>query len=183
MARYIVTGAPGAGKTSLVDALSALGYPAVRESATDVIAHQQARGVPEPWTEADFLTDVLRLQVARQAQAQTAPVVLFDRSPICTLALARYSDRPVPAELSAEVDRLVAQRFYEREVFLVRPFGTIERTAARRIGYADALVFQGVHESTYSDLGFTLVEVLPAPLESRVAAVRKTLEEYAARRT
>jgi predicted ATPase len=181
--RYIFTGAPGAGKTALLDALSGVGYPVVREAATDVIAQQIASGVPEPWTDSQFLSDVLRLQIARQAQAESAPVVLFDRSPICTLALARYSDRPVSLDLSAEVDRLIAERVYERDVFLMRPLGFIERTAARRITCEDALVFEAIHETTYTGLGFNLIEVLPASLHSRVAAVRDTIEGYAAGRT
>lgn len=45
MRRYVLTGAPGAGKTALVDVLSERGYPVVAEAATDVILQRQARGV------------------------------------------------------------------------------------------------------------------------------------------
>lgn len=172
MRRYIFTGAPGAGKTTLLGALSALGYPVVPEAATDVVAIQQAKGIAQPWTEVQFLTDILQLQIARQAQEASAPVVLFDRSPICTLALARYLGHPVPSELTAEIERLVAHQIYERDVFLVRPLGFIEPTAARRITYEDALAFEVVHESAYRGLGFELVEVPPVPNPARVAAVQ-----------
>lgn len=182
MGRYIFTGAPGAGKTALLEALAGVGYPVVREAATDVIVQQIANGVPEPWTEGNFLSDVVRLQIVRQAQAETARVVLFDRSPICTLALARYSGRPVPIDVSAEVDRLVGQGFYEPNVFLVRPLGSIERTAARRITYEDSLLFEAIHESTYTGLGFNLVEVPPTSLDSRVTTVKDAIEGHAAGR-
>ena len=44
MRRYIITGAPGAGKTTIVTALRERGYPVVDEAATDVIAREQAAG-------------------------------------------------------------------------------------------------------------------------------------------
>jgi predicted ATPase len=175
MRRYIFTGAPGAGKTTLLEALSARGYPVVPEAATDVIAGRQAKGVPEPWNDVQFVTNILRLQVSRQVRATSAPVVLFDRSPVCTLALARFLGHPIPAALSDEVERLVADRRYEQDVFLVRPLWFIEPTAARRISYDDSLAFEAVHVSTYEELGFTLVHVLPGPAPTRAAAVHEAI--------
>jgi len=183
MRRYIFTGAPGAGKTTLLGALSDRGYPVVPEAATDVIAIQQATGVLQPWTGVDFLTDILQLQRVRQLGEWSAPVVLFDRSPVCTLALARYLGRPIPSDLSREVERLIADRTYEREVFLVRPLGFIEPTAARRITYDDALAFEAVHESTYEGLGFSLVEVLPDPVPIRAAKVHAAIAVLDTQRT
>lgn len=178
MRRYVVTGAPGAGKTTLLEALLVRGFAVVREAATDVITAGQAEGVDEPWTASDFLDDILRLQMRRQAQAPAAAVVLFDRSPICTLALARYAGQPPPARLVEEVDRLVGEGFYERQVLLVRPLGFIETTAVRQITVEDALAFEAVHESTYRELGFDLVEVAPDTVERRVAAVESTLAAW-----
>jgi predicted ATPase len=40
--------------------------------------------------------------------------------------------------------------------------GFIQPTAARRISFEDSLVFEHLHEQTYRDLGFLLVEVPPA---------------------
>ncbi|MEV4495482.1 AAA family ATPase [Micromonospora arborensis] len=46
--RYVLTGAPGAGKTTLIEALSRRGHLVVREAATDIIATRQAEGCAEP---------------------------------------------------------------------------------------------------------------------------------------
>lgn len=43
-----MTGAPGAGKTSILKGLQDRGYEVVEEAATDVIAREQALGVEEP---------------------------------------------------------------------------------------------------------------------------------------
>src|SRR5665213_1449806 len=44
MKRYILTGAPGAGKTTIIRALQAMGCAVVEEAATDVIAALHAQG-------------------------------------------------------------------------------------------------------------------------------------------
>ena len=62
MQRYVVTGAPGAGKTSVLRELGAQGFAVVDEAATDVIAREQQRGVAEPWRDEGFLTLITRLQ-------------------------------------------------------------------------------------------------------------------------
>jgi predicted ATPase len=171
--RHCFTGAPGAGKTTLLAALRASGHAVVDEAATDVIAEQQAAGVDEPWLSDDFITDVLRLQQRRQDDPPPSgvPLQLFDRSPLCTLALALFQQRPVPALLTQEVDRIVRERVYEPAVLLVRPLGFVTPSAARRISYADSLRFEAVHEQVYRDRGFTVVEVLPASVSERVAVV------------
>ena len=50
MKRFILTGAPGSGKTSILRVLAATGYAVVDEAATDVMAARLAAGDTEPWT-------------------------------------------------------------------------------------------------------------------------------------
>jgi predicted ATPase len=49
MPSYVLTGAPGAGKTAILRLLEVSGYPVVEEAATDVIALGSALGRAEPW--------------------------------------------------------------------------------------------------------------------------------------
>jgi len=173
MRRFIITGAPGAGKTSILHALRRQGFVTVAEAATDVIADEQAHGCAEPWHGPSFLEKISALQRARQLGAPGAGVrvQVFDRSPICTLALARHLGRPVPPPLAAEIERITAERIYEREVFFVRPIGFVEATAARRISYQESLAFEVTHEKAYREHGFEIVDVPSAPIEERAALV------------
>jgi predicted ATPase len=171
--RYVLTGAPGSGKTTMIEALRGRGATVVAEAATEVIARGQAAGVAEPWTGAAFLSDIVRLQVSRQRET-AGDVVFFDRSPLCTLALARYSQRPVPVVLRSAVQAMAGR--YEREVFLVRELGFVERTAARRISYADAVRFGAIHEDVYAEHGYVLVEVPKAPVAQRVELIERVVQ-------
>jgi len=84
----------------------------------------------------EFLHRILALQQQRQLAPvpDGADVQLFDRSPLCTVALARYLNRPVPAPLADEVAWVLREQAYEPEVFSVRPLGSSHRPP--RVGSA-----------------------------------------------
>lgn len=73
MRHHILTGTPGAGKTTVLRALASRGHRTVAEAATDVIAREQALGVPEPWMGPEFIARVTAEQRARQEAAAGAP--------------------------------------------------------------------------------------------------------------
>ncbi|MER7892776.1 AAA family ATPase [Micromonospora sp. NPDC094482] len=172
MRRYVLTGAPGAGKTSIAEELRRRGYPVVTEAATDVIAVRQGRGSDEPWREPGFVEAVVRLQRHRQQAADArGHVQVYDRSPLCTLALARYLGRPVSPTLAAEVNRVALKGIYQRQVFLVEPLGFVTPTAARRISLAESLEFARVHTQVYVEHGHELVAIAPGSVTQRATAV------------
>jgi predicted ATPase len=181
MKRFILTGAPGSGKTSILRVLGQHGYAVVDEAATDVIAAGQARGVEQPWNELSFTRKIAKMQRCRQEEPVSSGAVaqVFDRSPVCTLALARWMDHPVPAALSEEIERISEQQVYERQVFFVRPLGFVEPTAARRISYTESLAFERVHEAEYLRLGFELLDVPAGPVAERAALVDAHLTRLA----
>jgi predicted ATPase len=163
--RFVLTGTPGCGKTALLRALEARGHAVVEEAATDVIALEQARGVAEPWTDPSFIEKILTLQRRRRIQSD-APLQIHDRSTVCTAALARHLGYPEPE---------LGPGLYQRQVFFVRNLGHVEKTAARRIGFEEALVFEAVHEQVYRDYGYALIDVPPAPVEARADQVEAYL--------
>ncbi|MGH3772933.1 MAG: AAA family ATPase [Pseudonocardiaceae bacterium] len=165
--RYVLTGTPGAGKTVIGHALRDRGYAVVAKAATDVIADEQARGVEEPWRRESFLDDIVRLQHQRQTEPipSRVGVQFYDRSPLCTLALARFLRRPVTPLLAQEVARVTDEQVYEHSVFFIRPLGFIALTQARRISYQDSLQFEAVHEAVYREHPWA--QVMDARLPSR----------------
>lgn len=172
--RYVLTGTPGAGKTSLLRELARRGQLVVPEAATDVIGWRQAAGEPEPWLDAGFTEETARVQGERQRAAVgggPGAVWFHDRSPVCTAALAEYQGRPYGPLLAAELARIREEGVYRRQVFFVRNLGFCEPTGARRIGFAESLVFERLHEEVYRRHGFELIEVAAAPVAERADAV------------
>jgi predicted ATPase len=177
MPGYVLTGTPGAGKTAMLRLLESHGHVVVEEAATDVIALQRALADELPWNGSEFIDKIVTLQRMREAGARAvgSEVVFFDRSPVCTLALSRYAGLAPSGLLTEEVDRVIADAVYEQTVFFVRNLGFVQPTAARRISFDDALRFERIHEETYRELGFRLVEVPAGPLLDRVDLVQQTV--------
>jgi predicted ATPase len=173
MRRYILTGAPGAGKTILLRRLELAGYPVVEEAATDLIALATARGVERHWEAPGFIDDIVDLQRRRRLRADARPdeVVIFDRSPICTWALAEFLGRAPSDALMAEVERIERERTYERRVFFVELMGRVVPTEARRITLEESTRFAAVHADVYRRFGYDCVPVAPGEVEARFEAV------------
>lgn len=75
---------------------------------------------------------------------------------------------------------MAAQHPCERVVFFVRNRGFVQATAARRISFEAALVFERIHELTYREFGFELIDIPAAALPVRVASVERTVERLMA---
>ncbi|MEY9862800.1 putative ATPase [Catenulispora sp. GAS73] len=175
MNRFVLTGTPGSGKTAILRQLELDGLGVVEEAATDVIAVAQARGVDEPWQQPDFTEAIAALQRRRQLAADRIRAdepVFFDRSPVCTYALALFLGHPVGPVLAAELDRVRKEHVYERRVFFVVGQGFVTPTPARRITPADAARFEELHAKVYRSLGYELIPVEPGPLDVRADFVR-----------
>ncbi len=177
MHRYILTGAPGAGKTAILRALEAGGASVVEEAATDVIALEHAQGREKPHEQPAFIDQIVALQRLRRIAASARPdrMQFHDRSPICTYALSLFLGYPVSPVLAAELRRVEAEGAYQRRVLFIGNLGFVTPTAARQIGFEEALCFEAVHENAYRQFGYELVRIAPGALGKRVAAVRQAL--------
>lgn len=166
--RFVVTGAPGTGKTTVIDLL-AQRFDTVAEPARLLIAeHASATG--EASLDARPVVFVDRL-VARSIEnfhaAQEGRVVFYDRGlPDCLAYAAVLGVDPEP------VLRPAARLRYDNPVFIAPPWEVIYTTdAQRRATFDQVRAFHHELESAYSLLGYELVTLAQTPPDERVGVI------------
>ncbi|QBI51855.1 AAA family ATPase [Streptomonospora litoralis] len=167
----VVTGGPGAGKSTLVRHLAQAGYACAPESGRAVIREQLADGGRAlPWVDPDLFAEFMLdrdLRSHGSATARTGPV-LFDRGVVDVVGYLRLAGRPVPAHADA-----AARRFrYRPTVFVAPPWREIYRTdAERRQPPAEAERTHATMRAVYAEYGYDLVELPRVPVAERARFV------------
>jgi predicted ATPase len=177
MRRFIITGAPGAGKTAIIRQLELDGFSVVEEATTDVIAAAHAQGTVQPWTHPSFIDVIANLQKDRQIRASYQPdeVQFHDRCAVCTAALAIYLGHAFSSFLANELERIKKEAIYQNRVFFIRNLGFVTPTEARRISFEETVRFEKIHEEAYQDFGFELVSVEPRSVVERVGIIKAAI--------
>jgi len=168
---YVFTGGPGAGKTTLVDALARRGVASVAESGRKVIRAEEARGGDAlPWRDRSaFAAAMLAQDIAayRAVRSRKSPVV-FDRGIPDVLGYLLLEGLEPPAALR---DAVARYRYAER-VFVCPAWPEIYATDAERKQTPEVAARTcDMMRQVYSGLGYTLVDVPRGPVADRVRFV------------
>jgi predicted ATPase len=178
MPRVVITGGPGAGKTTLIAELARLGCRTVPESARAIIAERRAAGEsPRPDPRA-FALEIMRRDIEKcERAANSAEPVFFDRALPEGVAMAREA-RAVSAE---QADRLLAQYTFHRTVFVLPPCeGIYSQDAERDQTFAEAVAVHDKIAYLYRSLGYEQCTVPAASVGQRVQFVLDALAASAA---
>jgi len=168
---FVITGGPGSGKTTLIEALEAAGFMRTVEAGRGIIQDQVAAGGHAlPWRDPLAFAELMlswEMRSYRMAQQQPGPV-FFDRGVPDVIGYLRLVGVPVPAhmEKAAEVFR------YHRRVFIAPPWREIfQQDAERRQDFGEAERTYERMAETYAAFGYELVTIPCAPVEVRLRFV------------
>lgn len=169
--RFILTGAPGTGKTTVLDAID----PSVRvvsEPARDVLAELRSRGESTDLPPDQFVARLLRRSIESfsRAAAEPGPVV-FDRGiPDCA-AYAIYFGIDAGPSLDA-----AAQYRYHDPVLLLDPWEEIYATDAERTMTFDMVLhFHEAVVEAYRQTGYTFNRVPRTTIARRAAFIDRSI--------
>lgn len=123
--RFVVTGGPGAGKTTVLEALTKRGYNYASESARTIIKRRLQFGLSPRLPLDQFGRDVLAMDIDLYGNTPvTDKPVFFDRGIVDALALVAEHSALAPGEVAAHI----AAFPYNEVVFMFPPWESIYHT-------------------------------------------------------
>lgn len=167
----VITGGPGSGKTTLIEALAARGHTVRPEAGRAIIREQQAiGGTGLPWVDRALFAELMLAADRRShAEALTQPgLVFFDRGVPDILGYLALCGLPAPEHAEAAARSLR----YRRTVFIAPPWRAIfGQDAERRQDFVEAERTHAAMAEAYPRYGYELVALPRASVEERVAFV------------
>lgn len=173
---FVLTGGPGSGKTTLIEALAAQGYATAPEAGRNIIQDQTTVGGSAlPWRDKTLFAELMlawELRSHHTASRLSGPV-FFDRGVPDTLAYLKLSGLPIPAHMEKAADHFR----YNRRVFIAPPWPEIFAQDAERKQNIDEAerTFEALTD-TYPRYGYELITLPRVPVAERLTFIFAELD-------
>lgn len=168
---HLITGGPGAGKTTLIEALEKSGHACMPEAGRAIIRDQTAIDGPAlPGRDpAAFAEAMLMWEMCSHGEAERLPgPVFFDRGVPDVAGYLRLIGLPAPPH----VDRAARRIRYNRRAFMAPPWREIfAQDAERRQSFGEAERTHDALVAAYRTYNYELVELPRAPVGERLRFV------------
>lgn len=175
---FVITGGPGVGKTSLINALESKGFQVVPEAARKIIKEQlRIKGECLPWKNkahyAELMLDLSMRDYRNIAGEPISEAIFFDRGILDTVCYMTMEAIPIPEALS----NILKTFRYNNKVFILPPWREIYETDnERRQTWSEAIFIFGKMKQTYQDYGYEVIEVPKGNIEQRCKFVEHEIQ-------
>lgn len=169
--KYIITGAPGTGKTSLINELLKRGISCSKEISREIILEQLAnKGDILPWKNLKQFSE--RVASDRKEQYNNAPnnkLHFFDRSVIDVIAYMKIANLDY-SSISKDID-------YNKMVFYTPVWKEIYiQDNERKETFEQAIEIENSLLNTYKELGYSLIKIPKLTIKERVSFILSKIE-------
>lgn len=172
--RFVVTGGPGAGKTTVLEALAKRGYNIASESARAFIRRRRQAGLSPRPPLRQFSREILAMDIdLYQNIPVTDQPVFFDRGVVDALAMVAEQGALSPLDIEAHMSAFP----YHEIVFMFPPWEAIYRTDAERDqSFSESIRVYVALSHWYAQWKYQAVEVPKVAIEARVDFILQTVE-------
>ena len=165
--RFIITGAPSTGKSSLINELSNMGYKCFNEVSRSIIKNEKIEKINK---DLNFEMEIFK---KRKKQYQLAKVLHFyDRSIVDILAYLNISKIKPPTQIL----EFLKNNKYEKKVFFLKPWKDIYKKDNQRFEeFKHAEIINYNLEIVYKNLNYNLIEIPKMSIIQRAKYVIKEI--------
>lgn len=172
---FIITGGPGSGKTTLINAIASHGIQTTLESGRKIIQDQlSSTGEALPWLNPIAFAELMysRENCEYHKAIEINETVIFDRGIPDVVGYLRLMNLPVPDYM----DNAAKKLRYNHTIFIAPHWPEIfKQDAERKQSQEEALATFKVMYNTYLSYGYTPVFLPLATVQTRVEFVIKHL--------
>lgn len=164
---YIVTGGPGVGKTTLLEAIENEGFLIVPEVAREVIKTQmETGGKALPWEDTALYTELMLNGSVEcyMNNIKNEDIIFFDRGILDTICYAGM----IGLEVSPTMNKYAENYLYNRKVFILPPWYDIYTTdSERKQSWEEAKITYLRMKTTYEEYGYKVIDVPKDTVDNR----------------
>ncbi len=173
MKRYIITGAPSTGKTTLINALQNKGYFVFEEVSRRVIKSEQAQGGDKtPWQDVTGFTDLVYQKTLEELNTPIQQWAFVDRGLADNIAYLEVKNHPIARKFL----NFNYSDYYYNTVFILPIWEDIYIQDEQRLqSFEEAKHIQQLLLKTYKELGFSTVLMPQNSIEERVEIIEATI--------
>ncbi|MCC5903767.1 MAG: AAA family ATPase [Halomonas sp.] len=171
--RFVITGGPGGGKTTILRALAERGYRVVPESARRIIKERLAAGLSPRPDPVSFGQEILSSDIEKYREATVCDhAIFFDRGVLDALYMLDAEN----ALTFDEIAQYVQQYPYNGVVFLLPPWEEIYDTDSERDqSFEESIAVFGGMKKWYSQWGYKTLEVPHNSINERVSFILQSI--------
>jgi predicted ATPase len=180
MPKYVITGGPGAGKTSLLAGLQQLQYPCHAEASRQLIIEEKEKGSGcLPWLDLPcFAKKVLERMITAFETAADTKSSFFDRGVPDIVAYLRAAGLPVEDVYY----RALEKYRYAPIIFLLPPWEDIYvQDNERWQTFAEAAFLADQIRTVYRQAGYQIIELPLGSIQERIIFIRDSLATMSGR--
>ena len=164
--KYILTGGPGTGKSTLIKKLGNIGEYIIEEAAEFTIRLMQNKGIKEPWKREDFQLRILEFQLKWENDIyQNTKRVFIDRGIPDGLAYATPH-----TETYERILEETKKTRYDK-VFLIESLGFTEKTKVRREDLEESKKLENTIENIYRSFGYDPIRIPAFTIQERLELI------------
>lgn len=179
--RFILTGAPGSGKTSIIEYIEQeTPIQVVSEAAVRVFTRRQGEGISTPWEDMVWMSNKIEEIQIKDMVKGPEKLSLWDRSLIDSFVYKQHYQKVMSPDRLLKIEEMRTKYLFNQHVLLIQlnpDLSNFSTTTVRTQNSAEALLLQQKFEESYIQLGFTVHHIPWGTLQKRAEVVLSTIEK------